>query len=155
MPAGLSAFHFIERRMAPLSVTLAGVVLPHEHYGTHLDSSGKTVDEEKELRNFQKAGEVLCDLWNNLTIDKYDVKCTYRDPTTPTEAETTLDPEWIENHCLISKYCLQIAKCDRINCCKPPRSNLKFLINGKFLPGPLLIKRSPVVGTWSRTLQFR
>ena len=38
--AGLSAYHFIERRMAPLSAHLAGVVLPRDAYGTHLDKMG-------------------------------------------------------------------------------------------------------------------
>ena len=34
--AGLSAYHFIERRMAPLSAALAGVVLPNDHFGSRL-----------------------------------------------------------------------------------------------------------------------
>ena len=34
--SGLSAYHFIERRMAPLSKELAGVILPHDHFGSHL-----------------------------------------------------------------------------------------------------------------------
>ena len=38
--AGLSAFNPVEPRMAPLSHELAGLVLPHDHYGNHLDSSG-------------------------------------------------------------------------------------------------------------------
>ena len=38
--SGLSAYHFIERRMAPLSAALAGVVLPHSSFGSHLDAQG-------------------------------------------------------------------------------------------------------------------
>ena len=34
--AGLSAFNPVERRMAPLSKLLSGVVLKHDHYGSHL-----------------------------------------------------------------------------------------------------------------------
>ena len=56
--AGLSAFHFIERRMAPLSLGLAGIILPHEHYGSHLDGNGNTIDPDLELKNFEKAGTV-------------------------------------------------------------------------------------------------
>jgi len=37
---GRSAFNRAERRMAPLSRELSGLILPHEHYGTHLDSQG-------------------------------------------------------------------------------------------------------------------
>lgn len=53
---GRSAYNRVERRMAPLSRELATVVLPYEHYGSHLDSQGKTIDSELELRNFQHAG---------------------------------------------------------------------------------------------------
>lgn len=42
--------------MAPLSKELAGVVLPHDAFGSHLDENGVTVDAEKELENFKKAG---------------------------------------------------------------------------------------------------
>ncbi len=63
---GNSAFNPVERRMAPLSRELAGVVLPHEHYGSHLDSSGKTIDTELERRNFQHAGEALAEVKKNL-----------------------------------------------------------------------------------------
>lgn len=38
---GRSAFNRAERRMAPLSRELAGLILPHDRYGTHLDSQGK------------------------------------------------------------------------------------------------------------------
>ena len=64
--AGLSAYHFIERRMAPLSAALAGVVLPHDHFGSHLGDSGNTSDTDLERKNFEKAGEILCDIWNNI-----------------------------------------------------------------------------------------
>lgn len=59
---GNSAFNFVERRMAPLSKELAGVVLPHDHYGSHLDAGGKTVDPNLERLNFQKAGETLAEV---------------------------------------------------------------------------------------------
>ena len=52
--AGSSAFHFIERRMAPLSKELPGIVLPHDSFGTHLDENGKTIDDVKEPQNFRK-----------------------------------------------------------------------------------------------------
>ena len=50
--AWLSAYHFVERRMASLSKQLAGIVLPHDSFGTHLDGDGKTMDSIKELENF-------------------------------------------------------------------------------------------------------
>jgi hypothetical protein len=39
---GQSAYNAIERRMAPLSHDIAGLILPHDHYGSHLDSRGKS-----------------------------------------------------------------------------------------------------------------
>ena len=54
---GSCAFNFVERRMAPLSKQLiAGVVLPHNSYGSHLDASERTTDCELERQNFQRAG---------------------------------------------------------------------------------------------------
>jgi len=31
--------------MAPLSHDLAGILLPHDHFGSHLNATGHTVDE--------------------------------------------------------------------------------------------------------------
>ncbi|XP_065667542.1 uncharacterized protein LOC136087861 [Hydra vulgaris] len=42
---GSSAFNRAERQMAPLSKDLSGVILPHEHYGTHLGSQGNYIDK--------------------------------------------------------------------------------------------------------------
>ena len=55
--------------MAPLSRDLAGIILPHDHYGSHLDKAGTTIDEEKELQNFEYAGEVLAQIWSDTVID--------------------------------------------------------------------------------------
>ena len=49
-----SAFNRMERRMSNLSKELSGVILPHNHFGTHLDHNNKTIDEELELKNFVK-----------------------------------------------------------------------------------------------------
>ena len=59
---GSSAFNRVERRIAPLSNQLAGVVLAHDAYGSHLDSGGKTIDVELERQNFVKAGETLAEV---------------------------------------------------------------------------------------------
>ena len=56
---GRSAFNRVERRMAPLSNKMAGIILPHDYYGTHLDSQGNTTDIVLEAQNFKKAGETL------------------------------------------------------------------------------------------------
>ena len=70
---GRSAFKRVERRMAPLSRELAGLILPHEHYGSHLDADGKTIDDELELANFAFAGRPLSEVWGGMVIDSHPV----------------------------------------------------------------------------------
>lgn len=43
---GRSAFNRVERMMASLSKELAGLILPHDHFGRHLDGQGNTIDTE-------------------------------------------------------------------------------------------------------------
>ena len=71
----MSAYNYVERRMAPLSRELAGVILPYDSFGNHLNASGKTIDEVE--KNFRKAGEVLADIWNQVILDGYGVEAEY------------------------------------------------------------------------------
>lgn len=41
---GRSSYNRVERKMAPLSRDLSGLILPHDHFGTQLNSAGSTVD---------------------------------------------------------------------------------------------------------------
>ena len=43
----------VERKMAPLSMQLSGLIIPHEHFGSHLDDQGKTIDIVLEKNNFE------------------------------------------------------------------------------------------------------
>ena len=36
LASGMSAYNYVERRMAPLSKALAGILLPHDSFGSHL-----------------------------------------------------------------------------------------------------------------------
>ena len=72
---GLSAYNQVEKRMAPLSKVLAGLLLPYDTFGNHLDSQGRTIEVELEKRNFKETGEVLCEVWNELLIDEFPVVC--------------------------------------------------------------------------------
>lgn len=65
-PEGYSAFNPVERRMAPLSRELAGVIFDHQHYGVHLNSKKDTVDSELEKRNFAYAGKALASLFDSM-----------------------------------------------------------------------------------------
>uniref|UniRef100_A0ABD2X032 VWFA domain-containing protein n=1 Tax=Trichogramma kaykai TaxID=54128 RepID=A0ABD2X032_9HYME len=49
---GRSAYNKVERRMAPLSFQLSGVLLKHDYYGSHLNSQGKTTNIDLEKKKF-------------------------------------------------------------------------------------------------------
>ena len=70
---GRSVFNRTERRMAPLSREMSGLILPHETFGSHLDGNGKTIDDALKLKNFEHAGKVLGEVWSNMSIDGHPI----------------------------------------------------------------------------------
>ena len=54
---------------------MAGVILPHDTFGTHLDSQGNTVDIELEKENLA-SGDILADVFKNL-IDGHEVQSRF------------------------------------------------------------------------------
>jgi hypothetical protein len=60
--------------MAPLSRFLAGIILPYETFGSHLNSQGRTIHDDLEKSNFKKAGEILAEVWNEAIIDGFPVR---------------------------------------------------------------------------------
>lgn len=135
--AGLSAFNPVERRMAPLSHDLAGIILPHDSFGHHLDSSGKTIDQELEVKNFQKAAEVLSEVWKKTVIDGYPVDCKALSVGNAYEPPAP-DPVWVASHCRQSRYSLQIVKCNDESCCSPFETNWLNVIPDRFIPFPAI-----------------
>lgn len=137
---GRSAFNRVERRMAPLSRELAGLILPHEHYGSHLDANGHTIDEELEMSNFAFAGKTLSEVWSSTVIDGYPVLAHYVNPESSELREDrliTVTPEWRNNHVRESQYFTQIVKCKDTQCCREFRSSYLQIIPQRFLPPPL------------------
>ena len=59
--------------MSPLSHYIAGVVLPHENFGSRLNSQGNTIDVELEKKDIFHASQVLADIWSHTVIDGYQV----------------------------------------------------------------------------------
>ena len=138
---GRSAFNRVERRMAPLSRELSGVILPHDHFGTHLDHNGKTIDDKLERKNFDYAGNVLADIWSSMMIDSHPVKAVYISDeklTSPSEINSV----WYSNHVRESQYFLQIVKCTNTKCCGTFKSSLLKILPDRFLPPPIKIKQS-------------
>jgi hypothetical protein len=142
---GRSAFNPVERRMAPLSRQLSGVILPHENFGTHLDGNGKTVDLELEKQNFEYAGETLAKIFSDVVIDNYPVITEYVKPEKDESFQDyhEVDETWKMNHIRSSQYFLQIVKCSNESCCSSPRSSFSDFFPNQFLPAPVSMKYEP------------
>ena len=122
--------------MSKLSKELSGAILPHDHFGTHVDHNNTTIDEELELQNFDYAGEILAELWSKLVIDDHPVIAEFvRDEAS--EITITKSEEWKANHVRESQHLLQIVKYTGKACCSPFQSSyLKLMIedNGSCHP---------------------
>ncbi|XP_065639521.1 uncharacterized protein LOC136072280 [Hydra vulgaris] len=135
---GRSAFNRIERRMAPQSHDLEGIILPFNHFGSHLNSRGKTTDKLMEKANFAKAGEVLAQIWSSTVIHGFETIAEYKEPNSENRVQLKqFGAEWDAKHVKESQYLLQIVKCNDQNCCCYRRSSLFHLIPTGFLLPPI------------------
>ena len=137
--SGLSAFNPIERRMAPLSHDLAGIILPHDTFGDHLDGNGKTIDIELERRNFKKAAEILAEVWSKTVIDGHNVDAQALPSGMEVEFEA-VDQMWAKTHVQQSRYSLQIVKCDDEACCSKFTTDWMRVFPERFIPMPAAYK---------------
>ncbi|PKK64394.1 hypothetical protein RhiirC2_775617 [Rhizophagus irregularis] len=128
--------------MATLSGKLAGITLPIDHFGSHLNTQGKVIVPELALQNFRYAGETLCDIWRRDLIFGKKVDARYVEELSNSfenlEFEECFVPwSWIENHCNLCQYSLDIKHCTNTSCCGPPcaKEAMDFLFsNNGFLP---------------------
>ena len=134
---GGSAFNRVERRMSNLSKELSGVILPHDHSGTHLDNNNKTVDEELELKNFEYAADILGEIWSKLVIDGHPVVAEFIKEEPAAITSITKSEEWKAKHVRESQYLLQIVKCTDAACCSPFQSSCLKIMKDRFLSSPL------------------
>ena len=129
--------------MAPLSRFLAGLILQHDTFGTHLDSSRKTIDLDLEIKNFFAAMEVLSEVWTkNVKIDKHPVDCK------PVEIGCNFvcddpDPIWVSRHVQQGRYNKQIVKCLDNTCCEPFKTNWLEVFPTRFMPHPVPVQFGP------------
>lgn len=88
--------------MAPLNPELGTYILPHDHFVSHLNDRGITIDENLEWSNFQFAGYISKDM-------VLDVNC------------------WLPSLCKmldpVNQYLVKILKCLN-NYCSSPLSGL-------------------------------
>lgn len=77
---GQAMYNVVERRLSSLSHDLAGLILPHDHFGTHLSDSGLTEHAELEKENFKKTADILAEVWGMNVLDEYPVVVEYINP---------------------------------------------------------------------------
>ena len=146
---GRSAFNPVKRRMSNLSKEWSGVILTHDHFGTHLDHNNKTIDEKLELQNFKYAGEILAELWSKMVIDGHPVVAEFiKDPQS--EVSIIKSEVWRANHVRESQYFLQIVKCTDVACCSPFQSSYLKVIKDRFLPPPIPVVYSQNGIEWAK-----
>ncbi|CAG8763571.1 24730_t:CDS:2, partial [Cetraspora pellucida] len=75
--SGQSIYNPVECNMSTLSGKLAGIVLPINHFGSHLNSSDDVIDSKLANQNFNYAGERLCDIWQQDYIYEKEVLVEY------------------------------------------------------------------------------
>ena len=124
---------------------MAGLILPHDHFGSHLDQQGRTTDRDLEKKNFEHAGKVLAEVWGQLVIDGHKVVSEYVNPDEHIplwNEEVNLDAAWFTRHVRELQYFLQISKCLDEDCCSKPRSKLRSILPDGFLPPPLRLTDS-------------
>ncbi|CAG8758483.1 9845_t:CDS:2, partial [Gigaspora margarita] len=137
-----SASNPVERRMVPLSHDLAGIILPHNTFGSYLDEQLKTTNDKLEKHNFKAAGEILVSVWENTVIDGYPVLVEYVDPEELYQSR--LDEKsvaWIERHTMTCRYITQVVKCNDTSCCRPFRSRILQLLSNWFFSPPILVQQ--------------
>ena len=81
---GSNAYNPVERRMVPLLKDIAGIILPFDSFGSHLNAANKTIDINLEIKISETAGKILAEIWSELFIDNHPVVASY---TSPTEKE--------------------------------------------------------------------
>ena len=134
--------------MALLSRELAGVILPHKTFGTHLDSNGETMDPELGRRNFEHVGKILADIWLKTVIDGKPTICEYID-SMASENVPIKDEEWLSQHIRQGQYCLQITKRGNEKCCSAMRSSVLNILPNRFLPPPFPLSQTADGPSWA------
>jgi hypothetical protein len=138
--------------MAPLSKELSGLVLPHDHFGSHLNDQGVTIDDDLERENFKFAGQSLAEIWSEVAIDGYPTVAKFIDPS-ESEMEAgaiqSKDADWFSRHVRTSQYFTQVVKCKELDCCSVPRSSYFHVVPLRFLPPPIPLQQTIAEGLQS------
>ncbi|CAG8530480.1 7001_t:CDS:2, partial [Gigaspora margarita] len=115
-----SAYNPVKYSMCTLSEKLAGIELPIDKFGSHLNSWSVVIDEDLARYNFEFAGQYLCEIWKCDNINGKQVYINYVDhnenPFQNNEKDSIIWL-WIECHIQICHYSLNVRKCSNQSCC--------------------------------------
>ena len=75
-----------------------------DHFENYLGSNGETIDLDLE-KNFQKAAEILANVWSNTVIDGHKVNAQAM-PIGMAHKLDEVDVEWVSKHVQQSRYLL-------------------------------------------------
>ena len=111
--------------MASLSKDTAGIILPFDKFGNHLDAANKNIGINVEIKNFETTGKILAVIWSEWIIDNHPVAASYTSPPEKEHDEVVFhkSEEWETEHVRLSQYMLQIIKCSGSSCCNLWRKN--------------------------------
>lgn len=85
-------------------------------------------------------GEVLAEVWNKLVIDNCLVTCEFVESSTI--EPVAYEERWVNKHCRISRYFLQIVICTDEKCFDPFRTNWLDVFPDLFIPAPVQFRQS-------------
>lgn len=97
--------------MAPLSRELSGLILPYDHFGSKSSDLDESTNNDLELKNFEHAGNILCEIWSRMSIDGHSVHSEYISPSNQSTSSAELpNSDWYCRHVYESQYCLQVCR---------------------------------------------
>ncbi|CAM4901821.1 unnamed protein product [Rotaria socialis] len=102
---GQAIFNVVERRLSPMSQDLAGLILPHDHFGTHLNDVGLTQHAELEKENLKLTGNVLAEIWSMNVLDECSVVSEYINPSPMIDDQLKMTDSSLALNSIIDQVC--------------------------------------------------
>uniref|UniRef100_U9UEM9 C2H2-type domain-containing protein n=1 Tax=Rhizophagus irregularis (strain DAOM 181602 / DAOM 197198 / MUCL 43194) TaxID=747089 RepID=U9UEM9_RHIID len=138
--SGQSKYNPVERGMATLSRKLADIMLPVDHFGSHLNTQGKVIDLDVDAQYVEELTNPFENLEFEGTVKEKEEERKQQKKKQENEndiPECFVPWSWIENHCNLCQYSLDIKRCTNASCCGPSRAKEAtelLLLNNGFLP---------------------
>ncbi|CAF1273702.1 unnamed protein product [Adineta steineri] len=125
---GQAILNVVERRLSPISHDLAGLILPNDHFGSHLNDNGLTEHAELEKENFKLTGNVLAEVWSMNVLDEYPVVAEYINPLPIIDEQLQMADSTLALDSVIDQVCAG----EEDNIAKQTRSMLTMKIKTEY-----------------------